>query len=1040
VTRDNSRGNQLSAGLYDALLTEAILRRLPASSDLYCLESVEPPDAPLTLASHLGRVLALALRGRGLNEDVRAQVELTNEIIRAAIANRADLAELRDELVAEATRLTEILRPPASPLAALEPLPRPTIGLSQNALLVSSSREPALSAELRHELASADGVDLLCAFVRWSGIRVLLPELRAARSRGVPVRIITTTYTGSTEGRALEALSDLGAEIKVSYDTGSTRLHAKAWLFERQSGYATAYIGSSNLTHTALHDGLEWNVRLSSVVAGDLLDRFRATFATYWADPSFEAYEKDIFEEALERARPGAQPTSLLPFDIHPYPFQAEMLYQLEVERTRFDRWRNLVVAATGTGKTVVSAFDYRRLREEWGDPSLLFVAHRQEILEQSLVTFRNVLRDGNFGELMVAGQRPRTGRHVFASIQSLAGMLRGRSDVFPPDAFDVVVVDEFHHAEAPSYRALLDHLVPRVLLGMTATPERADGMDITHWFGGHIAVELRLWEALEQGLLCPFQYFGVADGTDLRSLRWSRGGYETSELTALYTGNDMRLTKVLKAVTDLVENPGGMQALGFCVSIDHAEYMARRFSAAGIPALHVSARSTGPERADALRRLRLGEVNVLFAVDLFNEGLDIPDIDTVLLLRPTESPVVFMQQIGRGLRRTEGKDGLTILDFIGQQHRKFRYAERFQALTGQAHGRLDQQVEQGFPFLPTGCSISLDRQSTHVVLENLRSAVRSRRTDLLERLKEVGDVSLADFLTATGLGPVDVYSGSSPGWTDLRRAAGFVGERGQHEASLSKALSRLLHLDDPERVTTYRTWLSHASPPVRSELNPRDQRLLTMLQFDLHSGGANQGSVADGIDRLWEHPLIRDELYQLLEVLGNQSRHLAKDARLPQEVPLAVHCRYTRNEILAAFGATSAERRTTWREGVRWLPDYKADVFAVTLNKSVKRFSPSTRYRDYPISPALFHWESQSFTSAASPSGQRYVNHHRDGSQVLLFVREDSVGDGIGASPFLFLGPATYVRHERERPIAIVWRLEHEMPPDFFQAARAAV
>jgi HKD family nuclease len=595
VTGEPLRGNQLSPGLYEALLTEEIRRGLPAASDLYRLESVDPPDAPLVLAAHLGRVLALILRGHGLNDDLRAQVELTNDIIRRTIANRADLVELQDELVTEATRLMEVLRPPATPLAALEALPRPTVGLSQNALLVSSHQEPALSAELRHELASADGVDLLCAFVRWSGIRVLLPELRAARSRGVPVRIIATTYTGSTESRALDELRDLGAEIKVSYDTGSTRLHAKAWLFERKSGYATAYIGSSNLTHTALHDGLEWNVRLSNVVAGDLLERFRATFETYWAEPSFEPYQKDVFDEAIERARHGTQSTALLPFDIHPYPFQREMLYELEVERRRFGRWRNLVVAATGTGKTVVSAFDFRRLREEWGDPSLLFVAHRQEILEQSLVTFRNVLRDGNFGELMVGGNRLRVGRHVFASIQSLSGARRGQSDLFPPDAFDIVIVDEFHHAEAPTYRALLDHLVPRALLGMTATPERADGMDIRHWFGGHIAVELRLWEALEQGLLCPFQYFGVADGTDLRSLRWSRGGYETSDLTALYTGNDMRLSKVIKAVTDLVENPAGMRALGFCVSIDHAEYMARRFSSAGIPSLHVSARSTPP-------------------------------------------------------------------------------------------------------------------------------------------------------------------------------------------------------------------------------------------------------------------------------------------------------------------------------------------------------------------------------------------------------------------------------------------------------------
>jgi superfamily II DNA or RNA helicase len=1031
----------LSSGIYDALLTEALRRGLPGNRDLYRLEGVDAAEAAEVLASHVGRVFALVLRAPDLHDDLGAQVELSNDILRGAIADRPALRELLNELIVErATRLLEVLRPPATPLAALEPLPRPTIGLSDNALLVSSPQEPALSSELRRELASADGVDLLCAFVRWSGIRVLLPELRDARTRGVPIRVITTTYTGSTEPRALEELEALGAEIKVSYDTGATRLHAKAWLFRRDSGYSTAYIGSSNLTHTALHDGLEWNVRLSDVAAASLLERFRAAFDTYWADPNFELYQKDVFDDAIERITRSTQPATLLPFDIHPYPFQREMLYELEVERKRFDRWRNLVVAATGTGKTVVSAFDYRRVCEEWGDASLLFVAHREEILRQSQTVFQNVLKDGNFGELMVAGTRPRAGRHVFASIQSLAAAMRHEIDRFAPDAFDVVIVDEFHHAEARTYRTLLDHIRPRLLLGMTATPERADGLDITHWFGGHIAVELRLWDALEQGLLCPFQYFGVADGTDLRSLHWSRGGYESSELTSLYTGNDIRVSKVIKAVRALVEKPGEMRALGFCVSIEHAEYMANRFTVAGIPSLHASAQSTARERSDALRRLRVRDVNVLFAVDLFNEGLDIPDIDTVLLLRPTESPVVFMQQIGRGLRRTEGKDGLTILDFIGQQHRRFRYAERFQALTGQSRVRLDDQVQQGFPFLPAGCSISLDRQSEAIVLENLRSAVRSRRGDLVEKLKEIGDVDLAAFLSESALTPIDVYSGSSPGWTALRRAAGFVSDGVQSEVALSRALSRLLHLDDPERTSVYRAWLSRTSPPAVSELSDRNQRLAAMLHFDLRSGLGSPDNVSETFERLWANSNIRDELRQLLGVMGSRARHLALDSDLPQEVPLAVHSKYTRHEILAAFNAISAAQPGSWREGVKWLADYRTDIFTVTLNKSEKRFSPSTRYRDYPISPTLFHWESQSLTSTASPTGQRYITHELQGSQVLLFVREGSVGDGVGASPFLFLGSATYVRHERERPIAIVWRLKHPMPPDFFQAARAAV
>jgi superfamily II DNA or RNA helicase/HKD family nuclease len=1034
---ERQQGKPLPEGIYEALLTHAIRRRLPATSDLSRFEPIGVADAPGALSAHFGRILNLVLRSLG--DDVASQVAISNDLIREMLAKRPELRELIDELVSdEAKRLTEILRPASTPLGRLEPLPRPAVGLSQNALLVSAQQEPVLSAELRHELASADSVSLLCAFVRWSGIRVLLPELRSARSRGVRIRVLTTTYTGSTEARALDELNDLGAEIKVSYDLGSTRLHAKAWLFERSSGYSTAYVGSSNLTHTALHDGLEWNVRLSEVAAPDLLDRFRAAFETYWADPNFEPYVQQVFEDALARARPSSQSTDLVPFDLRPYPFQEEMLYTLEVERKRFGRWRNLIVAATGTGKTVVSAFDFQRVRQEWGDPSLLFVAHRQEILQQSMATFRNVLRDGSFGELMVAGQQPRDGKHVFASIQSLASVLRRDAPAFQPDAYDVVIVDEFHHAEAPTYRRLLDHLSPRLLVGMTATPERADGLDIKRWFDGHVAVELRLWDALEQGLLCPFQYFGVADGTDLRSLRWSRGGYDAAQLNALLTGDDMRLTKVVKAVRDFVLDPNEMRALGFCVSIEHAKYMASRFTASGIASTHVSGQSTAVEREGALRDLRTGAINALFSVDVFNEGLDIPDVDTVLLLRPTESPVVFMQQIGRGLRRTSNKDGLTILDFIGQQHRRFRYAERLASLTGLTGRRLQDEVEAGFPYLPAGCSMTLDRQSQQLILENLRTAAHGRRSELVEQLRAMGDSALDTFLRETGLAPTDIYSGSTPGWTMLRRSAGFAGSAGPDEAGLSSALSRMLHIDDPLRVSTYTEWLSRLTPPSLDALPPLEMRLATMLHFDLRLRDKRSDSLAVTLERLWAHPAIRDELRQLLAVLAERARHLAPPAQVPAEVPLSLHSKYTRDEILAAFGSITADRPGSWREGVKWLAEYRTDLLLVTLNKSEKRFSPSTRYRDYPISPELFHWESQSVTSAASPTGQRYLHQRRDGTSVLLFVREDSIGDGIGASPFLFLGAADYERHERERPIAIVWRLRSQMPPDFFKSARA--
>jgi len=1036
-SREEIGPETLPPGLYEAILTERLLGRLRDDKRLFLLETLGAAEAPHALAQHLAAVVELVLESPSLHGRVAEQIAVCNDLI-GRLAAREPVVEVDvvDEIASE---LTEIVRPATPGLTALQTTPRPTIPLSENALLIAAKQEPGLAAELRREIESADRIDLLCAFVRWSGIRVLLGEIERARRRGVPVRVITTIYTGSTEPRALDELVRLGADVKVSYETGSTRLHAKAWLFTRHSGFSTAYIGSSNLSHTALHDGLEWNTRVSQVASPSLIERFKAAFETYWADDAFEAYNPDAFIRALQRERDTT--TTLLPFEIQPYWFQRDILYKLEVERERHGRWRNLVVAATGTGKTVISAFDYRRVAQEMRGASLLFVAHRQEILKQSLDTFRNVMRDGSFGELMVGGERPVDGRHVFASIQSLHSLMKGRPDSLSPTAYDVLIVDEFHHAEAPTYRRLLDRLEPKLLLGLTATPERSDGLDLKHWFDGRIAVELRLWDALDQGLLCPFQYFGVSDGVDLASLTWSRGGYQTEQLEHVYTGNTARVLKILKALGDVVEDPKKMKALGFCVSVKHAEYMAERFREAEIPALAVSATTECADRERALRSLRDGDTNILFAVDLFNEGLDIPEIDTVLFLRPTESPVVFLQQLGRGLRRAEGKDGLTVLDFIGQQHRRFRFEERFKTLIGGDRKSIEHQIKEGFPYLPSGCSITLDRQSEKDILQNIRESVGAVRTQLVERLKELGDVSLNSFLAATNYSLGDIYSGGNPGWTVIRREAGFAGGATADEPLLSRALSRMLHIDDPLRLDRYQAWLAEAAPPDPTRVSEIDRRLLSMLHFDLWTGADSQKTdLVRSLERLWASPNVVEELRQVLDVLRDSASRLEPSAGLEEEVPLRLHAAYTRNELLAAFGEATAERPSSWREGVKWIERYKTDVFAVTLNKSEKRFSPSTRYRDYPISPNLFHWESQSTTTISSRTGQRYIHRGDVGSRVLLFVREDNVGEGLGATPFLFLGPMTYVRHEGELPIAIDWRLTHDMPPDFFQAARAAV
>jgi superfamily II DNA or RNA helicase/HKD family nuclease len=1011
----------LPEGLYESVLTAALHGELNSHDLVAELRLVEHAESPQVLAAYVAEAVGRAL----VAVDPEQRVELVNRVLRQLAA--AEVVEPGPQ------QLLALRRPVAPGVWALET--RPQTPLSQPALLTNAHGEPSMGTELSAELDSASSVDLLCAFVKWSGLRLLEAPLRRLHERGGRLRVLTTTYIGATERQALDRLvRDLGAEVRINYQTTSTRLHAKAWLFDRNSGFHTAYIGSSNLSRAALLDGLEWNVRLAAGSTPALFAKFRATFDSYWADCSFKPYDPardgDHLSDALAAAR-GASGTSVTPLsglDVRPYPHQAEILESLDVERIVHDRHRNLVVAATGTGKTVVAALDYRRL----GNRSLLFIAHRREILEQSLAMYRSVLTDASFGELYVGGTQPERWRHVFASVQSLAAY---GVDNIPAEHFDVVVLDESHHMEAASYRRLIEHLRPQELLALTATPERADGVDIAReFFDGRVAAELRLWDALSADLLCPFHYFGIADGTDLTDVGWRRGEYDIAALEGLYTGDDARVRIVRRALIDVVADVGGMRAIGFCVSKAHAAFMADRFSRLGIPSLAVDADTAPEQRRAALHALRDRTVNVLFAVDLFNEGLDVPSVDTLLLLRPTASATVFLQQLGRGLRRTEGKSVLTVLDFVGHQRAEFRFDVRYAALTGVGRRALTEHVQKGFPYLPAGSQILLDRVTQQQVLDRLRSQLRLTRRQRAADVRAIGSPSLATYLREAGAELADIYKGGS--WTDLLRTAGIpAADAGPGEAALLRRLPALLHVDDAERVAAY-TRLLEADAPVYEALSAREQRFARMLFFTLWPNLGGFSSYDAGLAHLRAHPAVCEELRQILDLGLDRASHVP--VGLPGEVTLSTHARYRREELLAALDWASLSRSARGNiTGVAWAEATNTDALMVNLRKSERAFSPTTMYRDYALSDRLFHWESQNATSTASAAGQRYLHHDERGSSVLLFVREAPT-DELGAAPFLLLGPVHYVEHRGERPIAITWRLEHAIPPDVLLAARA--
>jgi hypothetical protein len=409
-------------------------------------------------------------------------------------------------------------------------------------------------------------------------------------------------------------------------------------------------------------------------------------------------------------------------------------------------------------------------------------------------------------------------------------------------------------------------------------------------------------------------------------------------------------------------------------------------------------------------------------------------------MLRPTDSPVLFVQQLGRGLRKAEGKALCTVLDFVGQHRREFRFDRRLSGLFGGTRRQIEKQVELGFPFLPAGCQMQLEPVAKERILASIRTSVPSRRADRARELAALAlqnpRVSLSEYLDETGLSLDELYAGPNDSWTALQELAGLaVGASGPHEAALRRAIGRLLHVDDHERLDAWRAW-TNAPSALEVEADTRNAAIVRMLLSQVLETVADSSlTFSAGAEILRAHPAVCREISELCDVLARRVSHLSTPLAGFAGVPLRVHSRYTRREILVASGVGSGVEGRSWREGVLYAEHLPADLFVFTLDKTDGQFSPTTRYRDFAISRELVHWESQSMTRSTSPTGLRYQQQEARGSWVWLFarLRQDE-------RAFTFLGPATYVSHTGDAPMAITWRLDHALPGDLFQAFAAAV
>ena len=1050
----------LKDGVYEKVISKTFAKLLndaESKQEIWTTKKdVDAVEAVDYLADYLSKLVKISLKniaeqnshdeGTGLADEIN----FTNSMVEELVKRTEELGDGNDVIKDKDWILTS-LEYTKNKISQKEWV-LPETSISHSFLFTNSTKDVSIGHEIIKEIQSADRIDLLVSFIKFSGFRKIKEELKNFTNRGGKLRVITTTYMGATDPKAIEELEKLpNTEIKISYNVKSTRLHAKSYIFYRDSGFSTAYVGSSNLSHAAISDGMEWNVKVTEQDMPTVMKKINATFETYWHHDDFETYhscDKDKLENAIkgERGKDGSSDVRYS-FDLHPYPFQQKILDTLRTEREIHHRYHNLVVAATGTGKTAIAAFDYRNYVKEHKGAKLLFIAHREEILKQSQDCFRQVLKDASFGELAVGGNKAENPDHLFMSIQTLnSSKFCQKMD---PYFYDMIIIDEFHHAEAKSYQELLGYFKPKILLGLTATPERMDGKDILSRFDGHMAVEIRLPDAIERRLLCPFHYFGVDDPIDLSSVKWTKGHYDEDELSQIYTADGanakQRAEAIVNALDRYTADLNDVKALGFCVSQEHARYMANYFNQKGIASINLDANSPDDLRRSAKQNLNQGDIKVIFTVDLFNEGVDIPAVNTVLFLRPTNSLAVFLQQLGRGLRLYEGKDCLTVLDFVAQANPKYNFANRFTGLLGTKNTSVQKEIENRFPHVPKGCYIYLEDKPYKRILDNIKKSIGqvSFYRDAVRDLKEtLGHApSLSEFFEGTGIEPAVFYNGNRT-YERLLADAGFISDfaRTDDEESLEKAMPRLLSMDSPKWIDFIRSCYETGREPVTA----KEKKYLRMWSITLFPDGLKNavGTPWEAVSRFRHQPQLRQELLDMLAYRKEAIDVIPESAELPYDCAMEVYCNYTRDQLFAALGI---QNPSSIREGVKFLDPGRTknlddtvtvstDVFLVTLNKSAKEFSDKTLYDDYSIDKNLFHWQSQSTTTPESKTGQRYIHQRENKTYVLLFVRSAKHDAWKNSMAYTFLGKADFVETHGSRPMTIIYKLAKPIPAKYIR------
>ena len=1028
---------KLTEGTYENLITDGLKQdMLEASGEgLVCKkEDIDGAESPNMMAEHLNRIIRNRLSDENLTAEERAS--FVNRLIDfLGEDNKEKLADEKQMLSAVLSKQEEVRLK-----ATNRTLVRPLTGFRTSNLFTGGQSRVSLSSEIERDIESADSICMIVSFLKLSGVNLIYDHLKRFCSNPQhKLRIITTTYCGVTDAKAVERLASLpNTEIRISYNTEIERLHAKSYIFERNSGFSTAYIGSSNLSKSAQTDGLEWNIRVTNVENPHIIDAALATFNIYWNSHNFEDFRiggvDKLYKELEKIRKPKIAADVLSKYTILPH--QKQILDKLSVIREGGIN-RNLIVAATGTGKTVISAFDYKVFTEHThGKHRLLFVAHRQEILKQSRRTYRSVLQDANFGDVWVGDSCPVNGiDHLFISVQTFNSKFESIFSNLPDNYYDYIVIDEAHHLVADSYRKVLNKFAPKLLVGLTATPERMDGVSLLPDFDNQISAEIRLPKALDEGLLTPFQYLCISDDTDLTDEELMQGDrYVATRLTEKLC-NIERVGLIINRLQYYLPDEHKCRALGFCATKKHAQYMAEQFCKAGFKAAYLTS-DNDEERLTLNRQLAKGEINYLFVVDIFNEGVDIPAVDTVIFLRPTESLTIFLQQLGRGLRLYPGKQQLTVFDFVAQLNQKYDFASRFRSLLTRTDKSMVEQVRNGFTLLPHGCTIHMEEKAQEYVLQNIKAAIYNKSRLVKELRSYTSTPTLSEFIANNGQDIRLIYKGANC-WSSIKKEAGLcMYAEDENTKRFTKGIGNLVHVNSL-------SYLNFICKVMKAKGNIRycgkqEETYAVMLYYSLFGDKISKigvSSIEEALKSLEHYPVFVSEILELAEyILSNLDK---KTYSVGEGMPVALEqygC-YTREEVFAIFGRQTAEKKMQGSvAGVFNIEELNTELFFVTLNKSDKDFSAETMYNDYVVSEYEFHWESQN-TDSHTGKGKRFVRQKENGKKFLLFVRENKK-DGFGNTcPFICFGLVDYISSKGDKPMKINWQMHQPILPRFLNA-----